>query len=112
MAEFEFEIDKWVAKAHSRIERAPLAIAYALLGRLQELTPVDTGRLRAGWQIEEEPYKIVISNRVEYAARINFGFTGKDSLGREYNQRGAHMVEQVIAEGPAIAEKVIRDLQP
>ena len=49
--------------------------------------------------------KPTIINNVEYARRINSGFTGRDSLGRYYDQPGQHMIEQVIAEMPAIASK-------
>ncbi len=107
---FELDISRWVAKVQDRIDRAPYAFGYALLAQLQHNTPVVTGRLRAAWQLEVEPDHLVISNSVVYARRVNDGFIGADSLGREYHQVGHHMVEQTIAEAPAILDQVLRDL--
>jgi len=47
-----------------------------------------------------------------YAARVNFGFTGTDSLGRSYNQTGAFFFESAAAKWPEFvmqAEKEIGD---
>jgi hypothetical protein len=105
---FEIDITRWVNKAKGKLDAAPAAIVYALLERLQELTPVVTGTLRAGWQaIKDSDTRWSIVNNVVYAARVNFGFVGQDSLGRTYDQRGHHMVEQVILEAPQIAQKAI-----
>jgi hypothetical protein len=37
-----------------------------------------------------------------YARRVNSGFTGQDSLGRTYNQQGAHFVENAVDQWPAL----------
>lgn len=37
-----------------------------------------------------------------YAARVNYGFVGTDSLGRQYNQAGAGFAEATAAKWPAI----------
>ncbi len=112
MADFEVDISTWVRKAKDRAAVAPMAIAQAMATRLKELTPVVTGRLRAGWQVEQKSdTEIVISNNVEYARRINDGFVGADSLGRVFDQKGRHMVEQVIVETPQIAAQVVKDLK-
>lgn len=109
--DFSVKISQWVEKAKSKSSQAAPAIVYAAAERLQELTPVVTGTLRAGWQVQQVgPYEWEITNNVAYARRINDGFIGKDSLGRYYDQSGYHMVEQVIAEMPAIAEKAIGEL--
>ena len=105
---FELDISRWVDEAKGRVADAPLKIGYALLGRLQEHTPVVTGTLRAGWQIEVEPDRILIVNNVEYARRVNDGFVGLDALGRYYDQAGRHMVEQTIAEAPEVIAKALR----
>jgi len=39
-----------------------------------------------------------------YAARQNYGFTGTDSLGRNYNQPGRHFVELAVQQWPTIVE--------
>lgn len=111
MPDFEVSIDQWVQKARDRSNQAAAAIAHAAAERLKELTPVVTGTLRAGWQVEQiGPDKWAIVNNVVYARRINYGFVGQDSLGRNYDQRGVHMVEQVIQELPDIAKRAVDNL--
>jgi hypothetical protein len=39
-----------------------------------------------------------------YAARQNYGFSGTDSLGRNYNQPGRHFVELAVQQWPTIVE--------
>lgn len=107
-ASFTVDVSKWVDGQKARIANAPLKIAYAFQSRLMELTPVETGTLRAGWQIIEGDEKHRVVNNIVYAQRINFGFIGKDSLGREYHQRGRHMVEQAIGEADQIIEQALR----
>ena len=41
----------------------------------------------------------------EYAARINYGFTDTDSLGRTYNQTGAHFLEGATDQWQSIVAK-------
>lgn len=111
MADFDVDITTWVNKAKEKTGAAPMAIAHAAVDRLKELTPVETGTLRAGWQVEQiSEGEIAIENNVVYARRINDGFVGRDSLGRYYDQAGQHMVEQVLAELPQIAAKVVDEL--
>jgi hypothetical protein len=45
-----------------------------------------------------------------YAARQNYGFTGTDSLGRNYNQPGRHFVELAVQQWPQIIENNQRRL--
>ena len=45
-----------------------------------------------------------------YAARQNYGFTGTDSLGRNYNQPGRHFVELAVEQWPQIVENTQRRL--
>lgn len=120
---FDVTVEKWTRQAKERMDDAYRATALLALARVQQLTPVRTGRLRAGWtisltpQIAEgrtvqlrtilenlhagEPFYII--NPVIYARRINYGFVGTDSLGRHYNEKGRHMVEQTVQEMPQIA---------
>jgi len=42
---------------------------------------------------------------VPYADRINYGFTGIDSMGRNYNQAGVHYIEY----GEGLAPRIARD---
>jgi hypothetical protein len=45
-----------------------------------------------------------------YAARQNYGFTGTDSLGRNYNQSGRHFVELAAQQWYTIVERNQRRL--
>jgi hypothetical protein len=45
-----------------------------------------------------------------YAARQNYGFTGTDSLGRNYNQSGKHFVELAVQQWAQIVENTQRRL--
>jgi hypothetical protein len=132
MADFSVDVSDWVAKARERADEAFQAIAFDLLRRVQELTPVDTGFLRSNWTAlrpgDTEPVAgrvsgasdvidslrageiVVIINPVIYARRVEFGFVGQDSLGRNYNQPGRHMVAQTMAEAPQIAEAAVARL--
>jgi len=46
-----------------------------------------------------------------YAARVNYGFTGEDSLGRHYSQQGAFFVEQAAQQWPQIVAQVAAELK-
>jgi HK97 gp10 family phage protein len=50
--------------------------------------------------------KVAVGTNVEYAARIEFGFVGKDSLGRTYNQGGQPYLTKAFEDkkGEAIRE--------
>jgi len=54
--------------------------------------PPFEGNIRWGWT-------------APYADRINYGFTGTDSLGRYYNQAGVHFIEY----GEGLAKRIARD---
>ena len=43
-----------------------------------------------------------------YAARVNYGFTGQDSLGRNYNQGGAHFFETGAAKWPDFVDRAVK----
>src|SRR5690554_1348436 len=52
-----------------------------------------------------------IGFQARYARRINFGFVGADSLGRVYNQQGAHFVERAIAMWPQIVREAVEEVK-
>lgn len=115
--QFVADISRFVDRTKSNMDEQVRGIALGALERLQEYTPVDTGRLRASWQIEPpiadiragEP--VTITTNVEYAHRVDQGFVGEDSLGRLYNEQGAHMVAKTIEDLPKIAEEVQENLK-
>ncbi len=91
-------------------------------------TPVDTGYLQASWLagLNDPPTGVGGSGGAEemnavaatltigdiyyavntavYAARIEWGFVGKDKLGRVYNQAGRGWVRAVVARAQEIAD--------
>jgi hypothetical protein len=130
MADFAAEVSAWCNKAGDRADQVFRAIAFDMVGRVQDLTPVDTGFLRSNWtamkQGDSEPVAgrvsppgvaiaaikagevLVILNPVVYARRIEYGFVGEDKAGHHYSQTGRHMVAQTIAEAPQIADAAFR----
>lgn len=52
--------------------------------------------------------KIGILNGAKYVPRLEYGFVGKDDLGRYYNQRPRNFVRSTINDAPQIAEETIR----
>lgn len=53
--------------------------------------PVDKGDLRTDISIDLRADKLY--NTLDYAPRINWGFTGRDTLGRYYDQEGTYYLE-------------------
>lgn len=53
---------------------------------------------------------ISIGFQAIYAARVNYGFVGQDSLGRNYNQEGAHFLEAAIAKWPEIVQRAATEI--
>lgn len=53
----------------------------------RQRAPYKTGTLRRSIQVQERgPRDVVVGSRLPYAARIEYGFSGRDRLGRLYNQ--------------------------
>jgi hypothetical protein len=127
--QFAVDVRNWVEKANGNVDAAYQATAMLALARVKQLTPVRTGFMRASWTIvsgdssagmaggEEGALETIANlkagdaislvNPAPYAMRINFGFVGEDSLGRHYDQKGRHMVEQTMAEMPALAQQAV-----
>ncbi len=114
---FMADLSAWVAKQKSQPDLYFRALCLGALAKVKELTPVDTGRLRASWQIDPPPaqiyagMRVAITTNVVYARRIDEGFVWADSLGRHYHQAGVHMVEKTVAALPEIAAQVEKDLK-
>lgn len=127
--DFNVSVKKWCDKAKANADLVFQQIALDALARVRELTPVRSGYLKNSWQAsimgtpvpmqDADPdsssiitqavvgQSIIIFNPVIYARRIEFGFHGEDKLGRHYHQKGAHMMQQTMAEIPSIAQKVL-----
>ena len=74
-------------------------IAFELLGKAKELTPVQTGRLRDAWNLgaiekRGDTYYIEVYNNVEYAEPVEYGHRMKGGGFK----KGAHMLEVSLQE--------------
>ncbi len=45
-----------------------------------------------------------------YGRRVNYGFTGEDSLGRTYNQSGAGFAESIAAKWPQFVDDAVKEV--
>lgn len=124
---FSADVSSWVTKAKNNADLALQATAQDALETVKSKTPVKTGFLRANWTVlapndtmpiagqEENSSEtisklrfgdnVIIVNPVVYAARIEYGFVGVDSLGRQYHEHPVGMMAQTIAELPDIAKR-------
>ena len=68
----------------------------------------DIGLTTAGLQLDQT---IWIGWQANYAHRLNYGFVGEDSLGRNYNQAGAHFLEAAIADWPNIVRMAVSKIK-
>lgn len=117
MADFNVQISQWVEKADGNVVGFIRAFVLRMVERIKSYTPVETGRLRASIQAVPEPEHwnggepIVIGTNVEYARRVEYGFSGVDSLGRRYHQTGAGMFTRAAAESDDVAEQALSDIK-
>ena len=68
----------------------------------------DVGLVTAGLRLDQTVW---LGYQAIYARRLNYGFVGEDSLGRNYNQAGAHFVEGAIAEWPSIVARAVAKIK-
>lgn len=76
-----------VALAGPAISAGLMAAAKVLETAAKQNAPVLTGNLRRSIHSEQlSPYTAMVGTDVVYARRIEYGFSGPDSLGRVYHQ--------------------------
>jgi len=139
-SEFRLRIPGWAAANKAKLLAIARQTCMQVGKEVVENTPVDVGFLRGSWQPslngmesdvagEDDPggaaamarisltvadMKIgdvfYLSNNAAYALRIEFGFVGKDKLGRQYNQRGRYFVTGTVARFKSICREVMADL--
>lgn len=89
------QIDKYIEEKLSKLVRVGVLETDR---RLKELTPVDTGRLRIGWQRTIEPLKGTVFNNLPYAAPVVAGENLPPSWGGQYRTRqGAQPFLDLVA---------------
>ena len=74
------------------------AKAAELVEKLAEATPVDTGRAKEGWRVDEVDGRVVIVNEVPYIPELNAG-TSK--------QAPAHFIEKTLLQAGVSPNGVI-----
>ena len=99
MTKMGLEEYKGVYVFAQQVDNELSGIAFELLGKAKELTPVQTGRLRDAWNLgtiekRGDTYYIEIYNNVEYAEPVEYGHRMK---GGGFKQ-GAHMLEVSLQE--------------
>lgn len=120
-------LDATLAKA----EEVKVKAVIETQNRIKVRTPVDTGRLRANWLLGNDVMPtgtveigggadaapdpgariLYLANNLPYARRIEYGFTGADSLGRSYNQAGRGMVGLTVLEWPDIVKAAVASVK-
>lgn len=69
-------------------------VGVKFIRRVKILTPVDTGRLRRGWNMEEGHFRVVIDNKVEYGPHVEHGHRTKNGSFVE----GRYMLNKTVEE--------------
>lgn len=77
-------------------------------GKDEKYPGMDVGLFAASLNLGDTAW---LGYQAGYARRQNYGFVGEDSLGRSYNQEGAHFVEYAIEMWPTIVELAADDIR-
>lgn len=71
---FDVQMKRAVAKINADVGLVMQAATHELIEDIRARTPVDTGRLQAGWEVVPlGPLQAVVANEVEYAEHVEFG---------------------------------------
>lgn len=137
---FSKAVNKWTKATIQRSEEAFQMGALDLFIALRDATPIDTGYLRSSLTVGKNGSfpagpraeygsvyndtsaldvigtlklgdKITMGYNAPYAMRVNYGFTGYDSLGRYYNQAGRFWVEAISAQYVSIMRRAATRLR-
>lgn len=135
MTEFSAKLQQWAERVGNDVTALARQACQEVSSQVVQATPVDTGFLRGNWQpsigqmagaIPEAGkaanYALIsadikpgdvyyMTNATAYAMRLEYGFEGKDSLGREYHQAGRYYVRDTVANWPQIVESLSKELE-
>ncbi len=103
-----------VQRAQQAVERgisnALNIAAMEIANEARRRAPYKTGTLRRSIEvIERSPLDVVVHSRVPYAARIEYGFAGRDRLGRLYNQPAQPYLRPAIEETKGRAWQIFQE---
>lgn len=97
-------------RVESAISNALSIAAMEIAEAARRRAPYKTGSLRRSIQvIEQGPLDIAVASKLPYAARIEFGFAGRDSLGRVYNQPARPYLRPAIEETKGKAWQIFQE---
>lgn len=132
--QFRLDVAAFVEAAKGKLREAVAETVQDLAEEIVTRTPYEFGLLRGSWYVSldapaEGPagtqagpagtlvaslvahlpgfqlgHTLYFLNNAKYAARLEYGFTGEDSLGRSYSQPGRSFVRGTLAEAQQIAE--------
>lgn len=132
---FALDVAAFAAKAKGLLREAVAETVQDLAEEIVTRTPYEFGLLRGSWYVtlnapSEGPdgskagpggtlvaslaavlpgfklgHTLYYLNNAKYAARLEYGFQGEDSLGRTYNQAGRAFVRGTLGEAQQIAER-------
>ena len=119
MASFSAQVRNWNDKAKRNFSLVHRSAVQKLYHGVVEDTPILTGNARRSWALSTTAMPqitggefsappdiglsiaglpagtpVYIGAQAVYVPRLNYGFTGTDSLGRQYNQAGLMFVER------------------
>lgn len=80
----------------------PMAMDIPATGQVTEYDPGNVTLAILGADLADVLYA---SYTAKYAARVNYGYTGTDSAGRTYNQRGYQFVGLAAQQWPQIVQR-------
>lgn len=135
---FAAECEAWAERSNSDLDQIIAGSVEELGDRLIMVSAEDTGRFKSNWYYgsgapnvatsEQTDVRSVnnlsampaaaagskhyVSNSLPYALRLEYGFVGKDSLGRVYNQPPRPMLGLVKIEWPQIVELQAKRVRP
>lgn len=137
---FSKAVNQWTKATVQRSEEAFQMGALDLFIALRDATPIDTGYLRSSLKVgingalpsgapnaygsvsnDTEALsviaqlklgdKVTMGYSAGYALRLNYGFTGYDSLGRYYSQAGRFWVEAISSQYVSIMRRAATRLR-
>lgn len=137
---FKAQLGAWAKQTQENLDALARQSAMQVSENVVRGTPVDTGFLRGSWQPsigapstdEGEPDKsgagrmaqigltiadmgagdrFYLMNSAAYAMRLEYGFVGKDSLGRNINQTGRFFVQDNVARWPQVVAQIAAELK-
>lgn len=76
------------------------------ISEAEEFTGPDDAAVQT-WDLTSVLY---LGWQAAYARRVNYGFTGEDSLGRTYNQSGSGFAESISANWSKYVDQAVREV--